>query len=60
MKFSEEYLCCLPLKYPEGEEDYVTVSCCSSQRMRCRESGARRIYWHRASLAPRGMKKKRS
>lgn len=44
MRSSEDYLRCLPLKYPEGEEDQVTVSCCSSQRMRCRESGARTMY----------------
>jgi hypothetical protein len=31
----------LALEEPRGEEDQVTVSCCSFQRMRCREIGAR-------------------
>jgi len=37
------------LRNPEGEEDQVTVSCCSSQRIRCREIGARTMYRHNAS-----------
>ena len=49
MKSSKEYLRRPPLKYPEGDEDQVTVSCCSYQRMRCREIGARTMYWHNAS-----------
>jgi hypothetical protein len=50
MKSSEEYLRCLPVKYPEGEEDQVTVSCCSSQWIRRRESGARTMYWHKCGI----------
>ena len=46
----------MPLRNPEGEADQVavqlpalgTVSCCSSQRMRCRERGSRTRYWHSA------------
>jgi len=49
MKSIEEKRRCLPLKYPEGEDFQVMVSCCSSQRIFCRESGARTMYWHRAS-----------
>ncbi len=33
----------------EGEEDQVTVACCSSQQIRCKESGSRMMYWHNAS-----------
>ncbi len=52
------------MKNLEGEADQVTVSCCSSQRMRCRDRGALTMYWHRASRVgwsrmrvPRSMEK---
>jgi len=48
MKSRAEKCRCLPLKYPEGEDFQLTVSCSSSQWLFCSESGARTMYWHSA------------